>query len=312
MPATEIVAVAELLELGDGHRAVAALGHAQLGRVLGDREGLLGRLAAFATRQQAPAKGEEDDRHGRERQADGDEVEQLERRPAELLAHRRDEQVRRGADLGDRAADERGEGKRHQVDRARLVAAPRRLDRDRHEDAERADVLDERRQVADRRRHHADLQRRRADALEHGSDRQLEDARRCDGAAHHEHRGDDDDHRVREAVERLGGRHDAEQHGDEQHQRGDDVVAQAPAHEEGEHRRDERERLDLVKCHARSVDGGGPHRHFPCRAGGRSSRECLSRDARRPWNDRRKIEGRDEHSVTLEKQLAASQRRRPS
>ncbi len=96
------------------------VGHDELGRVALDFEGLPGVCAglscrAAATRQPKARKitarsGRAARRPGRNRTAETV-------CPRRLGADRRDQQVGRGADLGDAAADQRAEGERHQIDR---------------------------------------------------------------------------------------------------------------------------------------------------------------------------------------------------
>jgi hypothetical protein len=92
----------------------------------------------------------------------GGEVEHGEGFAAEFLAHARDDDVGRGADKGDDAAEQRGEGHRHQEDRGRLPVLAGELIGDRQHHRERADVLDDRRHGGDDEDEHGDLRLRRA------------------------------------------------------------------------------------------------------------------------------------------------------
>ena len=82
--------------------------------------------------------------------ADRREVEHAERLAEHLLAHARDDDVRRGADQGDDAAEQRAERHRHQQRGGRGAGAARELKGDRHQHGERADILDEGREQRDR------------------------------------------------------------------------------------------------------------------------------------------------------------------
>jgi hypothetical protein len=211
-----------------------------------DGEALLRRwLAAAVRRHQAPADAEECHRHAGQRQPHRRIVEQVIRLARHLLAHLGDQHVRRGADLGDRAADQRAERERHQVARHRPVAPLCRLDRHRHEHTECADVLHERREEAHRGGQRADLQRGGVEHAQQPAHRVVDHAGYRDRAADHEQAGDDDDHRTGEALERLLRGHDAGEGSGRQCEGGDQVVAQPVGNERDQHAGDDRQGLDL-------------------------------------------------------------------
>ena len=245
------IAFADILDIADRpvHQR-GAVRHAELRRVAADVElFFFARPAAPVCRQQAPADGEKQNRDQRERQPDPDEIEHGEGRRAGFLAHGGDEQVGRGADQGHRAPDQRGERQRHEVERGRLAIAPRRLDGDRQEYPERADILDEGGEKRDAGGQRPDAQACRRRAAEQGAHGIVEYARARDGATDDQNRGDDDDDGARKALEGLVRLDDAGGQRREQRAHRDDIEAPLVPDEEAQHGQDDDRRFDLDQGH---------------------------------------------------------------
>jgi hypothetical protein len=120
--------------------------------------------AARAVLGQEPPPDERHERHARDRHgaADGREGEHAVALADLALAEARDEDVRRGADQGHEAAEDRAERQRHERDRRRVAVAVGLAERDRQHERQRAHVVHERGQDGDDRRLDDELGRRPA------------------------------------------------------------------------------------------------------------------------------------------------------
>lgn len=151
-----------------------------------------------------------------------------------------------GEYLGDGAADERGESQGHQVDRGRLLGSTRDLDGNRHEDAERADVLYEGGQQPHGQGQKPDLAGGRVNAFHQAANKAVEDARPRNRLADHQHGGHHHDHLVGKAYEGLVLRHDTDANGCQQRANGDEIIAPAVPDEDAEHDDDDGNRRRLI------------------------------------------------------------------
>ncbi len=209
-------------------------------------------------RQEPPAEDEEDDADGGDARAHGGEVEHAEGLAYELLAHPRHDDVRRGADERDDAAEERAERHRHQEGGGRGASPAGELEGDRHEHGERADILDETRKERHATDKHDDLLMDGAEMRAETAHQPLDDARPGDGSAHHEGAAHDDDDVVAKARECLGRRHDADDDADQQGHESHEVVAPPTPGEETHHADDNAEGEHLLEGHDANPLRGWP------------------------------------------------------
>jgi hypothetical protein len=228
----------------------------------------MSRVSSLAPRRSAgssrqPTKHDIDQARQRHRAADGGEIEHGEGLADLAGAERGDDQVGRRADQRHHAAEQRGEGQRHQRDGRRIAVAIGVAQRHRQHQGERADVVHEARQHRDQPGLGPDLHRVAAAQRRQQPHDHVDDAGVLQRPAEDQHRRHRDHRGMGEAVEGLVERHQPGEHHGEQRQHRHDVVAQAPPQEQPEGPEERRKGDALVESHRRpSPATAGDGRRF--------------------------------------------------
>jgi hypothetical protein len=223
--------VVAVFQFGDRHAdQVGLLGDTGFGDIVAHLEQIGGRFAsAAAARDKPPADGDHEDQpDDGDRRPHRGEIEEPEGLAGHVGAEGGDDNIGWRADQGDQPAEDRPEGERHEQ-RRRFGVEPQRQ---RHEQGQRADIIHEGRHDGAETRYRTHLGGLAARGADQKAGHLVEDARRLQRLADHQHRGDGDNRRVAEPDKGVGRwHHPADHRGDQRGERHHVIAPTAPQEE---------------------------------------------------------------------------------